>query len=187
MTILADWQIHDLVLAQDMITPFHVGLSETGVISYGLSSTGYDCRIGNKGRIYTNVFNALIDPKAITHHSFIDVEVDQYFVIPPNSFMLAATVEYFKLPRWITMNIMNKSSYARCGIVCPGCVGEPEWNGTLTLEIANQTPSPARVYANEGIAQLQFHTHADPVVSYADRKGKYQGQTGITLPKVKGE
>lgn len=186
MTILADHQIRDLANNFDMITPFVDSLTEKGVVSYGLSSFGYDVRIGYKARLYTNLRTAIVDPKAITDSSFVDVEPENgVFTIPPHSFMLAATLETISMPRWVTGLVTNKSTYARVGIVAPSCVLEAGWKGTITLEIANQTPSPARVYAGEGIAQLLFFVGASPDLDYAQRKGKYQGQVGITLPKVK--
>lgn len=185
MTLLVDWQIRDLVQSEDMISPFVEGLVEKGVISYGLGTAGYDVRVGNKGKIYTNVNSTVVDPKRMTSAHFIEVEVEEYFIIPPNSYMLAATVEYFKMPRQVLGLISNKSTYARAGVVCPSCVAEPGWHGHLTLEIANQTPLPAKVYANEGITQLLFYVTAAPKTAYDDRAGKYQGQTGITLPKVR--
>ncbi len=184
MTILADHQIRSY---EGMIDPFVEGLKEKGVISYGLSSFGYDVRIGYRARIYTNTRAPFVDPKAMTDANFDDIETDDFFMLPPHSFMLASTIEYIRMPRHITALVTNKSSYARCGIVAPSCVLEAGWEGNITLEIANQTPSHAKIYAGEGIAQLLFFVGAPPEVSYADRKGKYQGQTGITLSKIKGE
>jgi dCTP deaminase len=184
MTILADHQIRDLAINFDMITPFHEGLTEAGVISYGLSSYGYDIRIADEWKVFTNVYNTVIDPKNFDEKAFVSYRAPTC-IIPPNSFALGRSIEYLKIPRWVMCLCLGKSSYARCGIVCNFTPFEPEWEGHVTIEISNTTPLPALIYANEGIAQVLFFTGAPPDVSYADRKGKYQGQRGITLPKVK--
>lgn len=184
MTILADWQIKDLVKSEDMISPFHEGLTEAGVISYGLSSFGYDLRIANEWKVFTNVYNTTVDPKNFDEKAFVSYTADTC-IIPPNSFALGRSVEYLKIPRQVLALCLGKSSYARCGIITNFTPFEPEWQGHVTIEISNTTPNPAIIYANEGIAQVLFFVGASPTVSYADRKGKYQGQTGITLPKVK--
>jgi dCTP deaminase len=154
------------------------------VISYGLSSYGYDIRIGDEFKIFTNVNNAIVDPKNWDNGSFVDFKGD-VCIIPPNSFVLAKTVEYFKIPRNVLTICVGKSTYARCGLIVNVTPFEPEWEGYVTLEISNTTPLPARVYANEGIAQVLFFESSIPCdVSYADRKGKYQGQKGIEVAKV---
>jgi dCTP deaminase len=155
-----------------------------GVISYGLSSYGYDIRVANKFKIFTNIFSAVVDPKNFDPKSMVDFEGD-ICIIPPNSFVLAQTVEYFRIPRSVLTVCLGKSTYARCGLIVNVTPFEPEWEGFVTLEISNTTPLPARIYANEGIAQVLFF-EADEVceISYADKKGKYQNQQTIVLPKV---
>jgi len=167
-----------------MIEPFIDGQVREGVISYGLSSYGYDIRVSDEFKIFTNVHSAVVDPKHFTPQSFIDYKGD-VCVIPPNSFVLAQTVEYFRIPREILTICVGKSTYARCGLIVNVTPFEPEWEGFVTLEISNTTPLPARIYANEGIAQVLFF-HADEVceVSYADRNGKYQKQRSIVLPRI---
>ena len=182
--ILVDHEIREYAKKYSMITPFEESLRRNGVISYGLSSMGYDIRITDEYKIFTNVKTAIVDPKEFSPDSFIDFKGKEC-IIPPNSFALARSIEYFKLPRSIMGICLGKSSYARCGIVVNITPLEPEWEGHLTIEISNTTPLPARVYSNEGIAQvLFFEAGALPEVSYADRKGKYQGQQGITLPRL---
>jgi dCTP deaminase len=167
-----------------MLEPFEENLKREGVISYGLSSMGYDIRVTDDYKIFTNVRQAVVDPKEFDPNSFIDFK-GPTCVIPPNSFALARSVEYFRMPRSVMGLCLGKSSYARCGIVVNITPLEPEWEGHLTIEISNTTPLPARIYSFEGIAQvLFFEAGSLPEVSYADRKGKYQGQQGITLPKV---
>ena len=171
-----------------MIDPFsdtQVRKTEQGasIISYGLSSYGYDLRVSNEFKVFTNVFNTVVDPKAFNEKSFVDLEAD-ICVIPPNSFALARSVEYFRIPRDVLTVCLGKSTYARCGIIVNVTPLEPEWEGHVTLEISNTTPLPARIYANEGLAQVVF-LGGDEIceVSYADRAGKYLGQRGITLPR----
>ena len=167
-----------------MITPFIDGQVREGVISYGVSSYGYDMRIGDEFKIFTNINSTVIDPKKFDPKSFVDFKGD-VCIIPPNSFALARSLEYFKIPRDVLVICLGKSTYARCGIVINVTPLEPEWEGHVTLEISNTTPLPAKIYANEGIAQLIFLQAAEACeVSYADKKGKYQGQQGITLSKV---
>ncbi len=153
------------------------------LISYGLTSYGYDVRVGNKYKVFTSVYGALVDPKNFDPKSFVDVEAD-HCIIPPNSFALAATVEEFKIPRNVLALCLGKSTYARCGIIVNVTPLEPEWEGTVTIEISNTTTLPVKIYSNEGIAQVIFIASPyDCEVSYKDKKGKYQGQEGITLPK----
>src|ERR671937_3046602 len=170
--VLPDWQIQRDV----KIEPFAEGVPRPGVISYGVSSYGYDVRVGRKFKVFTNVRCAVVDPKAFDPASFVDIEADSC-LIPPNSFALAETVEYFEIPRDILATCLGKSTYARCGILVNVTPLEPEWRGKITMEISNTTPLPAKVYANEGIAQILFH-RADAICekSYADKKGKYQDQ-----------
>ena len=182
--ILVDWEIRDYVKKYRMLEPFEESLKRDGVISYGLSSMGYDIRVTDEYKIFTNVRQAVVDPKQFNPDSFIDYK-GATCVIPPNSFALARSIEYFRLPRSVMGLCLGKSSYARCGIVVNITPLEPGWEGHLTIEISNTTPLPARIYSFEGIAQvLFFEAGSLPEVTYADRKGKYQGQQGITLPKV---
>ena len=167
-----------------MIEPFEPAQVREGTISYGVSSYGYDIRVAPDFKVFTNVHNVVVDPKAFDDRSFVDVEADEC-LIPPNSFALARTVEYFRIPRDVLVICLGKSTYARCGIIVNVTPLEPTWEGHLTLEISNTTPLPAKIYANEGIAQLLFFRGVEePEVAYADRKGKYQGQRGVTLPKL---
>jgi dCTP deaminase len=167
-----------------MIKPFSERQVKKNVISFGLSSYGYDIRVADEFYVFTNVNATMVDPKNFDSKSFIKVKKD-YCIIPPNSFILGRTVEYFKIPRNILTVCLGKSTYARCGIIVNVTPFEPEWEGYATLEISNTTPLPAKIYANEGIAQVIF-LEADKVcrLSYKDRKGKYQGQKKITLPKI---
>jgi len=182
--ILVDWEIRDYVRKYRMLEPFEEHLKRDGVISYGLSSMGYDIRVTDEYKIFTNVKQAVVDPKQFNPDSFIDF-TGTTCVIPPNSFALARSIEFFRIPRSVLGLCLGKSSYARCGIVVNITPLEPGWEGHLTIEISNTTPLPARIYSFEGIAQvLFFEAGSLPEVSYADRKGKYQGQQGITLPKV---
>ncbi len=182
--ILVDWEIREYVKKYRMLEPFEEHLQRDGVISYGLSSMGYDIRIAEEYKIFTNVRTAIVDPKQFSPDSFVDFR-GAVCVIPPNSFALGRSIEYFRLPRSVMGLCVGKSSYARCGIVVNITPLEPCWEGYLTIEISNTTPLPARIYSNEGIAQVIFFLAGSlPEVSYADRKGKYQGQQGITLPKV---
>jgi len=167
-----------------MIEPFVDKQVRNGVISYGVSSYGYDIRIGNTFKIFTNVFNSVVDPKDFDPKSMVDF-VGDVCIIPPNSFVLAQTGEYFRIPRNVLTICVGKSTYARCGLIVNVTPFEPEWEGYVTLEISNTTPLPAKIYANEGIAQvLFFEADEECEVSYADKKGKYQGQQSIVLPKL---
>jgi len=178
----------DFLIKRDIkIEPFAEESLRPGVISYGVSSYGYDVRVGRKFKVFTNVYGALIDPKNFSPTAFVDIEGD-YCVIPPNSFALAETVETFEIPRDVLATCLGKSTYARCGIIVNVTPLEPEWRGKITIEISNTTPLPAKVYANEGIAQiLFFRAEAVCKTSYADKKGKYQDQKGLTLPFVVGK
>lgn len=182
--ILADHQIRDLALTQGMIEPFIENQRRDGVISYGLSSYGYDARCSEDFKIFTNVDNALVDPKNFSQQSFVDRKTD-ICVIPPNSFVLTHTVEYFRIPKDVLVICLGKSTYARCGLIVNVTPLEPGWEGHVTLEISNTTPLPARVYANEGVAQFLFFKGSSACeTSYADRQGKYMGQRGVTLPRL---
>jgi len=184
MSIKSDKWIRKQALENKMIEPFSEKQVREGVISYGLSSYGYDLRVSNEFKIFTNVNSAIIDPKNFDEKSFVSVEADT-IIVPPNSFALARSIEYFRIPRDVLTICVGKSTYARCGIIVNVTPFEPEWEGYVTLEISNTTPLPARIYANEGLCQILFF-QSDEVceVSYGDRKGKYQGQHGITLPKL---
>ena len=184
MAIKADSWIRRMALEHKMIEPFVDGQVREGVISYGLSSYGYDIRVTNEFKIFTNVHSAVVDPKNFDPQSFVDFTGD-VCVIPPNSFVLAQTVEYFRIPRDVLTVCLGKSTYARCGLIVNVTPFEPEWEGYVTLEISNTTPLPARVYAHEGIAQVLFF-QSDEIceTSYADRKGKYQKQQSIVLPRI---
>jgi len=184
MALLPDFRIREYALKEKMIEPFVDKQQKNGVISYGLSSYGYDIRVADEFKIFTNVNSAVVDPKQFDKRSMVDFKGD-ICVIPPNSFVLAKTVEYFRIPRQVLTICVGKSTYARCGIIVNVTPFEPEWEGFVTLEISNTTPLPARIYANEGIAQvLFFESDAPCEVSYADKKGKYQNQKGIALPKL---
>ena len=173
-----------MALDKGMIEPFEERQVRRGVISYGLSSYGYDLRIADAFKIFTNVFNTVVDPKAFDSRSFVDFQ-GPVCVIPPNSFALGRSIEYFRIPRNVMTLCVGKSTYARCGIIVNVTPFEPEWEGTATLEISNTTPLPAKIYANEGIAQVLFF-ESDEVcqTSYADKKGKYLKQLEVTLPKL---
>ena len=182
--LLADHQIRDLAQNKGMIDPFVEKQNRDGVISYGLSSYGYDARSSDEFKIFTNVDNALVDPKNFSEQSFVDRKSD-ICVIPPNSFVLTHTVEYFRIPEDVLVICLGKSTYARCGLIVNVTPLEPGWEGHVTLEISNTTPLPARVYANEGVAQFLFFKGSSACeISYADRAGKYMGQRGVTLPKL---
>jgi dCTP deaminase len=180
----SDRWIRKMSKEHDMINPFSEKQVRDGVISYGLSSYGYDLRVADEFKIFTNVNNALVDPKRFDEKSFVTIQTD-ICIVPPNSFALARSVEYFKIPRSVLTICVGKSTYARCGIIVNVTPFEPEWEGFVTLEISNTTPLPARIYANEGLCQIIFF-ESDEVceTSYADRKGKYQAQKGIVLPKL---
>lgn len=182
--ILADHQIRHAATNEGMIEPFVESQKRDGIISYGLSSYGYDARCSDEFMIFTNVDNAIVDPKNFSDESFVDRKTD-VCVIPPNSFVLTRTVEYFRIPKDVLVVCLGKSTYARCGLIVNVTPLEPGWEGHVTLEISNTTPLPAKVYANEGVAQFLFFKGSAPCeVSYADRKGKYMGQTGVTLPRL---
>lgn len=182
--ILADHQIRDLAHNQGMIEPFVEKQKREGNISYGLSSYGYDARCAPDFKIFTNVDNAIVDPKEFSSQSFVDREAD-VCIIPPNSFVLTHTVEYFRIPKDVLVICLGKSTYARCGLIVNVTPLEPGWEGHVTLEISNTTPLPAKVYANEGVAQFLFFKGSSPCeTSYADRSGKYMGQRGVTLPRL---
>ena len=184
MSIKADRWIQRMALEQKMIDPFVDKQKRENIISYGLSSYGYDVRIADEFKIFTNVFGAVVDPKFFDPKSFVDYK-GEVCIIPPNSFALGRTVEYFRIPRQVMTICVGKSTYARCGIITNVTPLEPGWEGYVTLEISNTTPLPAKIYANEGIAQiLFFESDEECLTSYADKKGKYQGQVGVTLPKV---
>ena len=181
--IKSDRWIRRMALEKGMIKPFEDRQVRKG-ISFGLSSYGYDIRIADEFKIFTNINTTIVDPKAFDPRSFVDVQ-GEVAVIPPNSFALGRSVEYFKIPRNVLTICVGKSTYARCGIITNVTPFEPEWEGYVTLEISNTTPLPAKIYANEGIAQvLFFESDEDCETSYADRQGKYQGQQGIVLPTV---
>jgi len=184
MSIKSDKWIKRMAREHQMIVPFEDRQVREGVISYGLSSYGYDIRVANEFKIFTNVNSTIVDPKNFDEQSFVDFKGD-VCIVPPNSFALARTVEYFKIPRNVLTICLGKSTYARCGVIVNVTPFEPEWEGFATLEISNTTPLPAKIYANEGIAQVVFF-ESDEVceVSYADKKGKYQAQRDITLPKI---
>jgi dCTP deaminase len=184
MPVMPDSWIRDKATNTKMIEPFVEAQKRQGMISYGLSSYGYDARLAEEFRIFTNVDNALVDPKNFTNTSFVERQGPEC-IIPPNSFVLCRTVEYFRVPRDVLVICLGKSTYARCGLIVNVTPLEPEWEGHVTLEISNTTPLPAKVYANEGICQFLFLQGAGPCeVSYADRAGKYMGQTGVTLPRI---
>jgi len=186
MSIKSDRWISRMAREHRMIEPFEQSQIRSGAISYGVSSYGYDMRVANEFRIFTNVHSPIVDPKNFDRSSFVEFEGDAC-LIPPNSFALARSVEYFRIPRSVLTICVGKSTYARCGIITNVTPFEPEWEGHVTLEISNTTPLPARIYANEGIAQVLFF-EADPddvcEVSYADKSGKYQAQQGVTLPRL---
>lgn len=166
-----------------MIEPFESSQTREGVVSYGVSSYGYDMRVAREFRIFTNVMSSVVDPKHFDPKSFVEFEGD-VCIVPPNSFALARSVEYFRIPRNVVTITVGKSTYARCGIITNVTPFEPEWEGHVTLEISNTTPLPARIYANEGIAQVLFFEGEPPITSYKDKQGKYQGQRGVTLPRI---
>ncbi|HBY55650.1 MAG TPA: dCTP deaminase [Coxiellaceae bacterium] len=188
MSLKSDRWIKKMALEHEMIKPFSdrqikVENNER-LISYGLSSYGYDVRSADEFKIFTNIKAAVVDPKNFDRDSFVDIK-SEICIIPPNSFVLARTVEYFKIPRSVLVICLGKSTYARCGIIVNVTPLEPEWEGHITLEFSNTTSLPAKIYANEGVAQLIFLEASEECeVSYKDRKGKYQGQTGVTLPKT---
>jgi dCTP deaminase len=189
MSIKEDKWIRQMALDEKMIEPFvdgQVRASPSGekVVSYGLSSYGYDIRVSEEFKVFTNVYNSIVDPKNFTEDAFVDL-VGKECIIPPNSFALARSIEYFRIPRNILTICLGKSTYARCGIIVNVTPFEPEWEGYVTIEISNTTPLPAKIYANEGIAQVIFFEAVNScATSYAERDGKYQKQQGITVPFV---
>lgn len=189
MGIKSDKWIRRMATEKNMIEPFSPTLirrndSGQSVVSYGLSSYGYDLRVSNEFKVFTNVFNTQVDPKAFDEKSFVDIQTD-ICIVPPNSFALARSIEYFRIPRDVITICLGKSTYARCGIIVNVTPFEPEWEGHVTLEISNTTPLPAKIYANEGLAQVIF-IGGDEIceTSYADRAGKYMFQQGITIPRA---
>ena len=184
MPVLSDKWIKKMALEHSMISPFEEKQVREGKISYGLSSFGYDARVSNEFKIFTNVNSEIVDPKNFKPSNFVTKNISEC-IIPPNSFVLASTIEYFKIPKDVLVICLGKSTYARCGIIVNVTPLEPGWEGHVTLEFSNTTPLPAKIYANEGVAQFVFlKGNERPEISYSDRKGKYMGQTGVTLPKV---
>ncbi|HEY6552445.1 MAG TPA: dCTP deaminase [Vicinamibacteria bacterium] len=184
MSVKSDKWIRRMAIEHRMIEPFSEKQVRDGVVSYGLSSYGYDVRIADEFKIFTNINSTIVDPKSFDPRSFVDFK-GEVCIIPPNSFALARTVEYFRIPRSVITVCVGKSTYARCGIIVNVTPFEPEWEGIVTLEVSNTTPLPAKIYANEGIAQVLFF-ESDEVceTSYADKKGKYQRQDSLTLPRM---
>ena len=184
MTVLSDKWIKEMVRTNNMISPFENKQVRDNKISYGLSSFGYDARVSNEFKIFTNVNSEVIDPKNFKLNNFISKKGDEC-IIPPNSFVLSSTVEYFRIPNDVMVICLGKSTYARCGIIVNVTPLEPSWEGNVTLEFSNTTPLPAKIYANEGAAQFIFlKGNEKPDITYADRNGKYMKQSGVTLPKV---
>ena len=184
MSVLSDRWIKKMALEKEMIKPFISEQKRGNVISYGLSSFGYDARVSIEFKIFTDVDSAIVDPKNFSNESFVSRKTNEC-IIPPNSFVLASTIEYFKIPKDVLVICLGKSTYARCGIIVNVTPLEPGWEGHVTLEFSNTTPLPARIYANEGAAQLIFlKGNEEPETTYAQRNGKYMKQTGVTLPKV---
>ena len=184
MTVLSDKWIKEMVRTHNMISPFEDKQVRGTKISYGLSSFGYDARVSNEFKIFTNVNSEIIDPKNFKQNNFISKNGEEC-IIPPNSFVLSSTVEYFKIPNNIMVICLGKSTYARCGIIVNVTPLEPSWEGHVTLELSNTTPLPAKIYANEGVAQFVFlKGNEKPEITYADRNGKYMKQSGVTLPKI---
>ena len=185
MSIRPDHWIARMAREHGMIEPFEEGQVREGVISYGLSSFGYDIRVADEFKVFTNVHSVVVDPKNFDPRSFVDISGEGHCIIPPNSFALARTLEHFSIPPDVLVICLGKSTYARAGIVIHVTPLEPEWRGHLTLEISNTTPLPAKIYANEGIAQLIFFQSDEaPTTTYAQRGGKYQDQRGVTLPRM---
>jgi dCTP deaminase len=184
MTIRSDRWIRQMAEQHGMIEPFEGSQVRDGVISYGLSSFGYDVRVADEFKVFTDVYSVVVDPKQFDPRSFVDVKAD-YCIIPPRSFALARTLEYFRIPSDVLVVCVGKSTYARCGIIVNVTPLEPEWRGYLTLEISNTTPLPAKIYSNEGLAQLLFFKGEEtPEHTYASKKGKYQDQVGVTPPRL---
>jgi dCTP deaminase len=185
MSVLSDKQIAERCTHQGMIEPWFSETQRNGKISFGMSSYGYDIRVGNEFKVFTNVHNTVIDPKDFRDDAFVTIQTEEYCIVPPNSFALAVSAEYFRIPRDILALCVGKSTFARCGVIVNVTPLEPQWEGFLTIEISNTTPLPAKIYANEGIAQLIFFSQfPECEVSYADKKGKYQNQIGITTAKL---
>jgi dCTP deaminase len=185
MAILSDYWIREMAEKHGMIEPFEAGQVREGAISYGCSSFGYDIRVADEFKVFTDVYSVVVDPKHFDERSFVDIGGQGHCIIPPNSFALARTHEYFRVPSDVLVLCVGKSTYARCGIIVNVTPLEPEWEGFLTLEISNTTPLPAKIYANEGIAQLLFFQgDRVPSVTYAQRSGKYQRQRGVTPPRL---
>jgi len=183
--ILPDHKIRALATDHEMIDPFVDGQVRDDVVSYGLSSFGYDMRIATEFRVFTpNIHNSVVDPKRIDERAMVEYETADHILIPPNSYVLGRSVEYFRMPPDVLAIVLGKSTYARSGIIVNVTPLEPGWEGHVTIEISNATPLPAKVYANEGIAQVLFFQGEQPEVSYADKQGKYQHQRGITLPRM---
>lgn len=184
-SLLPDWRIAELAREQGMIDPFVDRQVRDDVISYGISSFGYDMRIAGEFRVFTpNAWNSIVDPKELDERALVEYSVDDHILIPPNSYVLGRSVEYFRIPDDVLCIIVGKSTYARSGIIVNVTPLEPGWEGHVTVEIGNATSLPAKVYADEGIAQVLFLEGASPETSYADKEGKYQGQEGITLPRM---
>ena len=184
MTVLSDKWIKEMVRTNNMISPFENKQVRGNKISYGLSSFGYDARVSNEFKIFTNVNSEIVDPKNFKLNNFISKKGDEC-IIPPNSFVLSSTVEYFRIPNDVMVICLGKSTYARCGLIVNVTPLEPSWEGNVTLEFSNTTPLPAKIYANEGAAQFIFlKGNEKPSITYADRNGKYMKQSGVTLPKV---
>ena len=184
MTILSDKWIKEMAKTNDMISPFENNQVRDNKISYGLSSFGYDARVSNEFKIFTNINSEIVDPKNFKQNNFISKKGDEC-IIPPNSFVLSSTVEYFRIPNDVMVICLGKSTYARCGIIVNVTPLEPSWEGNVTLEFSNSTPLPAKIYANEGAAQFIFlKGNEKPDITYADRNGKYMKQSGVTLPKI---
>ena len=184
MGIKADRWIKRMALEHGMIEPFVERQARDGVVSYGVSSYGYDIRVADEFKGFTNLYSTVVDPKNFDPKSFVDIKAD-VCIIPPNSFALARTIEYFRIPRDILTVCLGKSTYARCGIIVNVTPFEPEWEGHVTIEISNTTPLPAKIYANEGIAQVLLYQGDEPCyVSYKGRASKYQAESGVTLPKI---
>ena len=184
MSVLSDRWIKKMALEKEMIKPFVSEQKRDNKISYGLSSFGYDARVSDEFKIFTNVNSEIVDPKNFKPTNFVTKNVSEC-IIPPNSFVLASTIEFFKIPKDVLVICLGKSTYARCGIIVNVTPLEPGWEGHVTLEFSNTTPLPAKIYANEGVAQFIFlKGNETPEITYSDRKGKYMGQTGVTLPKV---
>jgi len=184
MTVLSDKWIKEMVRTNNMISPFENKQVRDNKISYGLSSFGYDARVSNEFKIFTNVNSEIVDPKNFKLNNFISKKGEEC-IIPPNSFVLSSTVEYFRIPNDVMVICLGKSTYARCGIIVNVTPLEPSWEGNVTLEFSNTTPLPAKIYANEGAAQFIFlKGNEKPDITYADRNGKYMKQSGVTLPKV---